>query len=163
MSCEMRINMAEVLPSAIQPFPTYVTGYPIPGLKPLWTTTPAQETIGTAVWFLASVFACGWCWTTGGWWVGLVPIFWLHTVGAARKSLAQIIHYAMHNRPIKSRLVNRVMGQIFTTILILQSFLEYLRDHVELHHRDAVAAAKASQTRSILFPRDYRKRKQEPA
>ncbi|MGH8497539.1 MAG: fatty acid desaturase, partial [Methylococcales bacterium] len=151
MSSDVRIQLAEALPSVIQFFLTYVTGYPIPGSKPLWTTTPVQETVGTAVWLLASVFACAWCWTIGDWWIGLVPILWLHTIGAARKSLAQIIHYAIHNRLMGSRLMNRLVGEIFSTILFLQPFDEYQPEHGGSHHGDDFATLKDPDVQLLLM------------
>lgn len=68
--------------------------------------------------------------------IGMLAVFygWIFVIGAARKGLTTLAHYAVHRSFSKSQAVNRALGECLTTIFFLANFAQYERDHVQRHH-----------------------------
>ncbi|MBI5925885.1 MAG: hypothetical protein HY836_09835 [Aquabacterium sp.] len=71
-------------------------------------------------------------------------IAWLFVVGGARRCQVELNHYAVHNRLFKVKdkqggtkkvNLNRWFVEIISTILFIQDYDGYYKDHIGGHHR----------------------------
>jgi hypothetical protein len=66
---------------------------------------------------------------------------WLLLVGGARRCQVELNHYAVHNRLFGSKLANRILVEINSTIFFIQDYAGYASDHSNgpaAHHRGNV-------------------------
>lgn len=122
------------LPRIVQPLLTWVTGVPLAGREPRLRWRPAlalfagvfQTTAGVAIgvagltlpWYLA---------------VPLVLISWLTTTGGMRRLELVVVHQALHQMFTESSVGNRIVCEIFSTLLWRPPYDEDRREHLAHH------------------------------
>lgn len=76
--------------------------------------------------------------------LAIIAIFygWIFVVGAARKGLTTLAHYAVHRAFAKKQSTNRFIGEVLTTIFFVINFKQYEKDHVRLHHNSKTFTTK---------------------
>lgn len=132
VTSDIRESM-RVLPAFLQPFLTWLTGKPLRGETPT-KLTPLHHVAGA---FLSLLFGVATSVTavafTGGWLVLLVP-GWILTVHGARKLQVMILHHCSHYRVFGSKPGDTYLGRAIAAVLLIQSFDEYRREHIDDHH-----------------------------
>ncbi|MBX9787488.1 MAG: hypothetical protein K2Y37_01105 [Pirellulales bacterium] len=123
------------LPRLMQPFLTWLSGYPYAGQKPFFPTKPWW----VVVLLTTALLGVGLCSSfvivsQGGYtWFGL-PIAWLLVVGTARTFQVFICHQGVHDNLSGDPAVDRALVEVISTVLVVQNFDGYQEDHKELHH-----------------------------
>ena len=121
------------LPRWLQPFLTWVTGMPLSDQQPLFRSTPVTRAAGatavTVSGVLLGAFALQAIWT-----YPLVVVSWLLTCSGMRDLYANIEHFCIHKRFAKSHLVNRIVGEVISTVLVAAPYDLFRRDHLTHHH-----------------------------
>jgi hypothetical protein len=84
------------------------------------------------------------------WWPLLV-LSWMLTVHGARKAQLVIIHHAVHAHLTGRPGYDRVVAEILSTLLLLQPFDSYRRDHVTLHHGRCLATLEDPDVQLLLL------------
>jgi fatty acid desaturase len=69
----------------------------------------------------------------------VLPVSWMFTVGAARKLHTTVMHYCVHDNFLRSKLVDRIVGEVISTIIMVQPFDAYQGDHKNTHHTKHLA------------------------
>ena len=67
-----------------------------------------------------------------------IMLSWLLLVGGARRCQVELNHYAVHNRLFKSKLANRILVELTSTLFFIQDYAGYVDDHANgtyAHHR----------------------------
>jgi hypothetical protein len=121
------------LDTLAQEFLTWMTGKPHLEQKPLVKPTRLSH-LGTALASLlggAAVSATIWNHLPQLWF--LLPISWSFTVGGARKIQTMLLHRCVH-RDFFGDKRDRWLAEILSTILLIQDYSSYFRDHCKLHH-----------------------------
>src|SRR5436309_1786881 len=85
------------LPAFTQPFFTWLTGKPLPGQKEFFSYTPYTQAALALLALLAGVAGAILSLALGGWWLLLLPLAWITSVGAARKIQITICHACVHS------------------------------------------------------------------
>ncbi|MEU9172344.1 stearoyl-CoA 9-desaturase [Streptomyces sp. NPDC048420] len=122
-----------VLPSFLQRRLTVFTGKPLEGQAPMgWTPTfhllSAVAAIATGV----AVSALGWA--LGGWYLMLLLAGWAVTLHGMRNLRMMIYHQCSHRNMYRRRKLDTVIGRATSSLLIIQNFERYSREHVSDHH-----------------------------
>ncbi|MFE5582459.1 fatty acid desaturase [Kitasatospora sp. NPDC056531] len=123
-----------VLPRSTQYLLTIFTGQPLAGQQPLrwWTpgfhllTAVSSMVVGTAV----SVAA--W-WLSGAWLLLLVP-GWAMSLHGMRNLRMMIYHQCSHRNMFRRRRLDTAIGIGISSVLVIQNFARYSREHVSDHH-----------------------------
>jgi hypothetical protein len=122
-----------VLPAFLQPFLTWLTGKPLQGETPT-QLTPLHHLAGALIAFVFGVATSAMALTLmGGWLVLLLP-GWVATVHGARKLQVVILHHCSHYRVFGSKHWDTSLGTAIAAALVIQSFDEYRREHIDDHH-----------------------------
>jgi fatty acid desaturase len=121
------------LPGFLQLRLTLFTGKPIKGQEPPgWTPTyhlasaTAAMVAGTAVSVASLVL--------GAWWLLLLPAGWAVTLHGMRNLRMMIYHQCSHRNMYRRRTADRVIGWCVSSVLVIQNFERYSREHVADHH-----------------------------
>jgi len=121
------------LPRALQ-FPlTVFTGKPLAEQSaPRWTPTfhllsaVASMAVGLTVSTLA--------WNQGGWYLALLLLGWAMTLHGMRNLRMMVYHQCSHRNMYRKRRLDLVIGRATSSLLIIQNFARYSREHVSDHH-----------------------------
>lgn len=122
-----------VLPSALQPFMTWLTCKPLSDEKP-WKLTPIHHFTGAALSLVGGAAFGAALVTLSGFWLLLLPVAWLLTVHGTRKLRAVIVHQCAHSNCFKSQAVNDVVGEVISIVTFTQNYEPYKREHISGHH-----------------------------
>ena len=121
------------LPRPLQFPATLFTGKALPGQRsPDWTpgfhlaTATASMLLGVAVSTL--VYALG------GWSLLLLPVGWAATLHGMRNLRMMIYHQCSHRNMYRRRRLDRAIGHAVSSLLVIQNFQRYSREHVRDHH-----------------------------
>lgn len=131
----LTVSLPTPLDMWLQAILTWMTGKPYRGQKPLFHQTPLTQFV-TALFSLFDSVAVSWAIVAHSspiYWLFL-PISWLFTVGGARKMQVCIYHQAVHYNVSGNKIADRILGELISTILLIQDFESYRRDHMEDHH-----------------------------
>jgi hypothetical protein len=136
---ELGKNLPSFVYWLIQAFFTWLTGQSYPGQKPLFSSSKGYELMTALLSLFGGALASALILNSSPFLYPLLSISWLVTVGAARKSLTCIIHRCVHHQFFGDKR-DRILGEILSTVLLLQGFDSYQQDHVRCHHhRDKFA------------------------
>ena len=131
----VRASMA-CLPAWMQPSLTYVTGKPLPHQKPMLILHPVLHTVFATVGFLAMAGAeMTLLHIHPGLGIVLLAPYWIAMTGYVRRFQVVYAHHASHLALSRSRMINRVLSDILTTIPLIQNGYDYKRDHLSHHKR----------------------------
>ncbi|WP_256362242.1 fatty acid desaturase [Streptomyces sp. TRM70350] len=73
-------------------------------------------------------------WVLSGWWLVLLPVGWAVTLHGMRNLRMMIYHQCSHRNMYRRRTVDRALGHLISSVLVIQNFERYSREHVADHH-----------------------------
>lgn len=117
----------------------HFTGQWPPGYRLRWRRTPWWHLVTMLISLAGSVTASIVI-ATGPWrfWPYLL-LSWMLTVHSCRKAQLVICHYAVHANMTGHKWSDRLLVELLSTLLCIQHFKGYYRDHVQVHHGLALA------------------------
>lgn len=131
----VRSEWRERLPMPMQHFLTWLIAYPFPGQEPLLPKKPWW----IAVFVPASMLSIGVMFSflivrIGGFaWLG-IPVTWLMSLNGARTLQVYICHHAVHGTLTGNRTLNKMIHEVISTVIFVQSHDAYENDHIIIHH-----------------------------
>lgn len=135
---DVRASMA-VLPSFVQPFLTWLTGAPLAGSRPRLRWSPWARLLAYLLQTASGVGLAVIAVTEGGARWALLPVGWLLTSGGQRALYINVIHAAVHGAFSAGRRVNRWVGELLSTLLLVNGFDRFKEDHARWHHGKRLA------------------------
>lgn len=122
-----------VLPGFLQ-FPlTILTGKALPGQRsPGWT--PTFHLVTATVSMAAGVLVSTLAYVLGGPFLLLLAAGWAVTLHGMRNLRMMIYHQCSHRNMYRRREPDRAIGHAVSSLLIIQNFQRYSREHVSDHH-----------------------------
>lgn len=112
----------------------HFTGYWPEGWRPHWRRTSLWHLIMMGLSLVGGVLASSLivlappvCWP-------LLAVSWMLTVHAARKGQVVINHHAVHTNVTGTKQYDHVLAEVVSTLLLIQDYKSYYRDHVQIHH-----------------------------
>jgi chloramphenicol-sensitive protein RarD len=132
---EVRIEWQERLPGWLQPFLTWLMGYPYPGQKPLLGNRPWWLAVLTPACALALGLALAFAVIeVGGWaWLAL-PVAWMMAINGARALQVHVCHQGVHDALSGDPATDRLVVEAVSTLLLLHDYRGYRADHAGIHH-----------------------------
>jgi Fatty acid desaturase len=127
-----RMSM-RVLPRALQMPLTFLTGRTFSGQRELRLSATAHllaAFISMAGGIELGASALG----VGGWWLAIVPIGWAVTLHGMRNLRMMIYHQCAHRNMWRARDADNLLGKLCASLLLVQNFQRYSREHVSDHH-----------------------------
>ncbi|MER5432065.1 fatty acid desaturase [Streptomyces sp. NPDC002588] len=122
-----------VLPRAVQRPLTVFTGKPLPGQSPSrWSPTYHLVSAMSAMTAGAAVSSLGWA--LGSWFLTLLLPGWAVTLHGMRNLRMMIYHQCSHRNMYRRRKLDTVIGHTTSSLLVIQNFQRYSREHVSDHH-----------------------------
>ncbi|MEV6906924.1 fatty acid desaturase [Amycolatopsis sp. NPDC051071] len=121
-----------VLPRALQPALTWLTGKPLSGQRP-WHCTPMLHLIASVLPIVAGV-ALGWVLIDSGWAAILLPVSWLLTTHGIRKLRVMIVHQCSHGNFLRNKRIDTALGTAIAVLLLTQEYTGYRKEHIGDHH-----------------------------
>lgn len=116
---------------------TWLTGKEILNRDQLWRSTSVEMVLWSLAWVAIGVFLTAFS-LRGS--LNIAVAIALYSVGVifsasgARYVVATIIHHGVHGHLFRSKLVNKILCEILSTIFIVQPYGPYRRFHVYEHH-----------------------------
>jgi len=131
--CEPRESMRS-LPGWLQYPLTVFTGKPLAGQRPLvrWSPTFHLLTAVSSMAAGAGISALGW-WLGSAWALLLLP-GWAVTLHGMRNLRMMIYHQCSHRNLYRRRSLDAAIGRAISSLLVIQNFERYGREHVSDHH-----------------------------
>lgn len=130
---------------------TWVTGSALEGQRPLVPSTPflqlATGLLSLAAGVAGAAFAVS---SPARWWLLSLPLFWVLTVGAARKLQVMICHQCVHHQFSGNKKVDRWVCELISALLMVQDYEGYYHDHRELHHGKQLATLNDPDLRFLI-------------
>lgn len=121
------------LPKLVQYPLTVFTGKALPGQRPLrWTPTFHLVAAVAAMVVGVAISVCGYL-AGGGWLLLLLP-GWAGTLHGMRNLRMMIYHQCSHRNMYRKKARDRFIGHAVSSLLIIQNFQRYSREHVSDHH-----------------------------
>ncbi|GES28776.1 fatty acid desaturase [Streptomyces angustmyceticus] len=121
------------LPKALQRPLTLFTGKALPGQTSLgWTPTLHLATALAST--VAGVLLATLGYALGGGWLLLLIPGWALTLHGMRNLRMMIYHQCSHRNMYRQRKLDRFIGHGISSLLIIQNFQRYSREHVKDHH-----------------------------
>lgn len=117
----------------------HFTGYWPAGYRPRWRRTPWWHLTTTLLSLVGSVHASVICTAQVPWLWPLLVLSWMGTVHACRKAQLVICHHAVHGQMTGTSWGDRVLVEVLSTLLLIQHFTGYRREHIHLHHSQRLA------------------------
>ncbi len=135
----------------VQYFLSILTGKALPKQQPLFKSNAATQLLSSVAFLSFGVVGSFIV-------VNYFPIYlifllsvtWLFAVAGARKLQAEIQHQIVHFRYSGNERVDRIISDILTTVLVIQDFVAYKRDH-QNHHSTELATAKDPDASFLYF------------
>ncbi|MBC3842193.1 stearoyl-CoA 9-desaturase [Streptacidiphilus sp. 4-A2] len=123
------------LPGFLQYPLTLFTGKPIAGQKPLswWTPGFHLATAGLSMLF-GVVISCTGLALAGPWFLLLLLPGWAVTLHGMRNLRMMIYHQCSHRNMYRKQRLDAAIGRATSSLLIIQNFARYSREHVADHH-----------------------------
>ena len=132
---EFRADWRDRLPRFMQPFLTWLMGYPYPGQKPSFPLKHWTLAVG----FWGSVCVLGIASTfcllnVAGFALVALPVSMLLTVSGARALQVHICHQGIHKNLSGNPRIDRIVVEVISTVIVVQNFDGYEHDHDGIHH-----------------------------
>ncbi|MFJ2742601.1 stearoyl-CoA 9-desaturase [Streptomyces sp. NPDC087440] len=122
-----------VLPEFMQHRLTLFTGKPLPGQRaPRWT--PSYHLVAGVAAMAAGTAFSALVWTLGAWWLLLLPPGWAVTLHGMRNLRMMVYHQCAHRNMYRRRGADLAIGRALSSVLVIQNFERYSREHVSDHH-----------------------------
>lgn len=121
------------LDTLAQEFLTWMTSKPHRGQEPLFKATRASQFVTALASLLGGVAASAIICNASPIFLPLLLLSWSFTVGGARKIQTCICHRCVHKEFFGDGR-DRWLAEILSTLLLIQDFEGYRKDHVKLHH-----------------------------
>ncbi|MET9900245.1 fatty acid desaturase [Streptomyces sp. NPDC006446] len=122
------------LPRFIQYPLTLFTGKPLAGQKPLSWWTPGFHLATAALSMAVGVGISCTALILGTYWLLLLLPGWAVTLHGMRNLRMMIYHQCSHRNMYRNRRLDTVIGRATSSLLIIQNFARYSREHVSDHH-----------------------------
>ncbi|MFF4215888.1 stearoyl-CoA 9-desaturase [Streptomyces nondiastaticus] len=121
------------LPRLLQSPLTVFTGKPLAGQAPFgWSPTYHLASAVAAMIVGAAVGATGWA--LGSWFLFLLLPGWAVTLHGMRNLRMMVYHQCSHKNMYRRRTLDAVIGRATSSLLVIQNFERYSREHVSDHH-----------------------------
>jgi fatty acid desaturase len=121
------------LPAALQLPLTLLTGKPHAGQRPLRLSATYHLT-AALVNMMAGTAATVLLLAVGGWWTLALPAGWAITLHGMRNLRMMIYHQCAHRNMYAHRGLDRTIGRLCSSLLLVQNFGRYSTEHVGDHH-----------------------------
>lgn len=134
----------QIFPNIFQPFFTWLTGKALKNQKPTFVLSVWFHFIVPFFMFFVGICSC-YSILQGpvSWLYCFIPLTWVLTVAGTRNMVLTIRHECVHKRFTSSALVNKILGELVTILLVVRTAKAYQYDHVTMHHnRDILATRK---------------------
>lgn len=122
------------LPRFIQYPLTLFTGKPLAGQKSLSWWTPGFHLATAALSMAVGVGISCTALILGAYWLLLLLPGWAVTLHGMRNLRMMIYHQCSHRNMYRNRRLDTVIGRATSSLLIIQNFARYSREHVSDHH-----------------------------
>ncbi|MGW3648943.1 fatty acid desaturase [Streptomyces sp. NPDC000878] len=113
---------------------TLFTGKALPGQRPISWWTPGFHLLTVYLSMALGVAAGCTGLGLGGAWLLLVPAGWAVTLHGMRNLRMMIYHQCSHRNMYRRRRVDTAIGRLTSSVLVIQNFVRYSREHVSDHH-----------------------------
>ncbi|WP_323856009.1 hypothetical protein [Xenorhabdus koppenhoeferi] len=116
---------------------TWLTGKDIPDRKPLWKSSSIEMIFWSLSWIVVGTLLIHWSLTSE---MSLLFTIVIYAIGVlfsasgARYVVATIIHQGVHGNLLSIQTGNKILCEIFSTILITQPYDSYRKFHIYEHH-----------------------------
>jgi 3-carboxy-cis,cis-muconate cycloisomerase len=142
-----------VLPRFLQYPLTLLTGKPLAGQKPIPWWTPTFHLVAAFTNLLVGIGlgVTGWA-ASGGWLMLLLPA-WAVILHAMRNLRMMIFHQCSHRNMYRRR-IDTVIGGAIASLLIVQNYRRYSREHVSDHHASHHMTLRDPTVQAILISLD---------
>lgn len=131
----VRAGWKNRLPGWMQPFLTWVIGFPYEGQQPSLGKKPWYLPMMVAMAFLLAGMGLAQVIVSRGGMTWLaMPVAWMMVVSGARTLQVQIGHQGVHNQLSGNGLADRIVVELASTLAGAQDFDGYKADHVGIHH-----------------------------
>ncbi|MFF5945896.1 stearoyl-CoA 9-desaturase, partial [Streptomyces althioticus] len=112
---------------------TVFTGKPLPEQTGLpWT--PTFHLAAAVFAMLAGTAVGSAAWALGGWWLLALLPGWALTLHGLRNLRMMVYHQCSHRNMYRRRRLDTVIGRAISSLLVIQNFERYSREHVSDHH-----------------------------
>jgi len=150
---DVRQAIAELCPRFMQSFLSRLTGKALPGQE-MAVRSGVTLLIQAAIWLVSGAVGASWVVAADQCWF-LLPVFWAMSVHGSRTLQVQMIHQAAHGTLVGTRdrpraSANRFLGNVLSTILLVENFDAYRRAHLHDHHHPKRLSTSADPTVSLL-------------
>jgi fatty acid desaturase len=122
-----------ILPSFLQLPVTLLTGKPFVGQKPL-RISPTGHLVAAGMSIVGGVTVSCLGWILSGFGLLLLAVGWAMTLHGMRNLRIMIYHQCAHQNMHGRRKLDIAIGRIISSLLIIQNFERYRREHVSDHH-----------------------------
>ncbi|WP_261399304.1 fatty acid desaturase [Streptomyces misionensis] len=121
------------LPGFLQYPLTVFTGKPLSEQTGLpWT--PTFHLAAAVFAMLAGTAVGSAAWALGGWWLLALLPGWALTLHGLRNLRMMVYHQCSHRNMYRRRRLDTVIGRAISSLLVIQNFERYSREHVSDHH-----------------------------
>ncbi|MFF9186248.1 fatty acid desaturase [Streptomyces misionensis] len=121
------------LPGFLQYPLTVFTGKPLSEQTGLpWT--PTFHLAAAVLAMLAGTAVGSAAWALGGWWLLALLPGWALTLHGLRNLRMMVYHQCSHRNMYRRRRLDTVIGRAISSLLVIQNFERYSREHVSDHH-----------------------------
>jgi hypothetical protein len=127
-----RISM-RVLPRALQMPLTFFTGRAYSGQRE-WRLSATAHLLAAFISMAGGIELGASALGMGGWWLVTVPISWAVTLHGMRNLRMMIYHQCAHRNMWGARDADNLLGKLCASLLLVQNFERYSREHVSDHH-----------------------------
>ncbi len=121
------------LPRPIQLPLTFLTGKPLEGQRPI-RLSPGFHLAAAWVSMLAGLAVSSAAWVLGGWLLLLLLPGWAMTLHGQRNLRMMMYHQCSHRNMYGRRRLDTAIGYSISSLLVIQNFERYSREHVADHH-----------------------------
>ncbi len=122
-----------VLPRPLQLPLTLLTGKPLAGQKAV-NLSPTHHLTAAFIDMAIGLAISGLALTAGTWWLCALPIGWAVTLHGMRNLRMMIYHQCAHRNMYRRRPLDAAIGRLTSSLLLIQNFARYSREHVSDHH-----------------------------
>lgn len=123
----------KLLDALVQEYLTWMTGKPDRGREPLFKATRLFHLLTALAFLFGGAAVSALIWNSSPIFLTFLPISWAFTVGGARKIQTCICHRCVHKEFFGDGR-DRWLAEILSTLLLIQDFEGYRKDHMKLHH-----------------------------
>jgi fatty acid desaturase len=129
-----REQMQQRMPGWLQQPLTVFTGKALSGQRALPWWRPTYHFAVAVVSLIGGVAVSSLGWAAGGWFLFLLAPGWVITAHGLRNLRMMIFHQCSHRNMYRRQRLDAVIGELLASLLVVQNFQRYRREHVAEHH-----------------------------